>query len=147
MTTITVDTAISLTDYYMGRELLYGGDLTPERQLNALTTVSRVNTLIAALVAAGVDIEVNPRTGTLISSGWRPAVLNGTIPGAAPKSKHITCQACDLYDPDGAIDDWCMEHLDVLEKIGLWLEHPSATKSWAHLQTVPPRSGNRVFYP
>ena len=48
---------------------------------------------------------------------------------------------------EGEIDAWCMDHLDFLAEAGLWLEHPSATKGWCHLQQVPPKSGRRVFYP
>jgi hypothetical protein len=45
------------------------------------------------------------------------------------------------------LDDWCLEHPEVLQEIGLWQEHPAATKGWCHLQIVPPRSGKRVFFP
>ena len=34
-----------------------------------------------------------------------------------------------------------------LASLGLWMEHPLATKGWCHLQVVSPRSGMRVFYP
>jgi hypothetical protein len=40
-----------------------------------------------------------------------------------------------------------MENLDVLAEIGLWLEHPISTPRWCHVQTVPPKSGKRVFTP
>jgi hypothetical protein len=59
----------------------------------------------------------------------------------------MTCQACDLYDPEGDIDEWALARPEVLARIGLWQEHPSATKGWAHFQIIPPKSGNRVFYP
>jgi hypothetical protein len=59
----------------------------------------------------------------------------------------MTGQAIDLADPDGDLDEWCLEHPDMLELYGLWQEHPSATKGWAHLQSVPPKSGKRCFYP
>ena len=39
----------------------------------------------------------------------------------------------------------------LLERIGLWMEHPGATVGmkapWVHLQIVPPGSGARVFVP
>lgn len=59
----------------------------------------------------------------------------------------MTGQAVDLYDPDGALDDWCLAHPERLAEAGLWQEHPAATKGWLHLQSIPPRSRNRVFYP
>lgn len=138
---------ISIQNYYMGRDLTYGDELTKDKVLNAGITVQRINALILAFQAAGVALETNPKTKTPVSSGWRPAEINGATDGAAVRSKHMTCQACDLYDPEGEIDEWALAHPDVLAKIGLWQEHPSATKGWAHFQTIPPKSGNRVFYP
>ena len=128
--------ALKLADYYMGRDREYHAELTPELRANARETVGRVNRL---LKRAGFTRRV--------TSGWRPAAVNATVPGAAKGSKHISCIAIDLEDRDGALDAWCMAHLDVLEELGLWLEHPDATPYWCHLQTLPPRSGNRVFQP
>ena len=82
-----------------------------------------------------------------LASRCTPAI-NESTPGAAVRSLHITCQAVDLYDPDGSLDAWLLDNADtVLKDLGLWLEHPAATKGWAHVQTKPPRSGRRVFYP
>lgn len=128
--------ALKLADYYMGRDHEYHHELTPELRANARETVRRVNRL---LKRAGLARKV--------SSGWRPAAINAAVPGAAKGSKHISCLAIDLEDRDGALDAWCLANLDVLEEIGLWLEHPDATPDWCHLQTQPPRSGNRVFDP
>ena len=82
-----------------------------------------------------------------VNSGWRPASINKATVGAAPKSKHMECLAIDLEDKDGSLDAWCLENLEVLQEIGLWLESPDATPNWCHIQIVPPRSGNRVFKP
>lgn len=140
---------ITLEQYLAGREALYPAEFTEEIRKNALLTVSRVNTLLAVLEAERVPLEANPKTGSIINSGWRPALINGQVKGAAPKSKHITAEACDLYDPEGAIDDYLMSEAGqrALVAARLWLEHPSATKSWTHWQVVPPRSNNRIFYP
>lgn len=109
----------------------------------AADLIERVNMLLSKAAEDGLEEAAEPR----VTSGWRTAAYNGTITNAAPKSKHITGQAIDLADPEGALDSWCTEHLDAMEEFGLWLEHPLATKGWTHLQSVPPRSGNRVFYP
>ncbi len=116
---------------------------TPSREVadNALELLARVNLLLEA--AKDIEAAQNPK----VNSGWRPASYNATVPNAATRSKHITGQAIDLADPDGEFDDWCMEHLELLGDIGLYLEHPLSTKNWIHLQSVPPRSGRRVFYP
>lgn len=128
--------ALKLADYYMGRDRQYRGELTRELRANARETVKRVNRLLRR---AGFVRKV--------SSGWRPAAVNAAVPGAAKGSKHLSCLAIDLEDRDGRLDAWCLAHLEVLEELQLWLEHPDATPGWCHLQTLPPRSGNRVFYP
>lgn len=138
---------ITLNDYYRGRDLKFPLELTEERRANAVETVKRVNLLLTALAGAGVAVEAAPQSGSPVTSGWRPASINASTPRAALRSKHMTCQACDIYDPAGDIDEWCYENQTVLAQIGLWLEHPSSTKGWCHVQTVPPGSGRRVFYP
>ena len=138
---------ITLTQYFMGRDKKYPQDLSNEIRENAAKTVSQVNLLLGLAVAQGVTLELHPSTGTLVSSGWRPPSVNKATPGAALRSKHMTGHAIDVYDPDGDLDEWCLYHLSALESVGLYLEHPSATKGWCHLQTLPPRSGKRVFFP
>lgn len=127
---------ITLADYWMGRDAKYPQDLTIEILANAGELVLRVNRLLDHF---GETRSVN--------SGWRPPSVNGATPGAALKSKHMTGQAIDLADPDGDLDEWCLENESVLATLLLWQEHPAATKGWCHLQMVPPKSGRRVFYP
>lgn len=131
---------ITLEDFYMGRDVKYAAELTGELRANAQVTVLRANRLLAHF---GEDRKVN--------SGWRPASVNAATPGAAKRSKHMLCLAIDLDDDEGDLCHWCLENLDVLAEIGLWLEHPSATKGWCHVQTVPPgnppKPDRRVFYP
>ena len=133
-----------ITDYWMGRDSKYRGELTGQIRANVDDLMRKVNTLFDL---AGIKLEDSPKSGSPITSGWRPPEVNASTPNAAARSKHMTGQAVDLYDPEGDLDDWCMAHQDRLAAVGLWLEHPSATKGWCHLQSIPPRSGNRVFYP
>jgi hypothetical protein len=107
---------------------------------NAAVLLNRVNRLILKMPPGIVDDWV-------VSSGYRPPQINASTPGAAKHSLHMVCKAIDLEDAHGTVDDWCMHHLILLDQEGLWLEHPSATKGWCHLQSQPPRSGKRVFYP
>ena len=99
-----------------------------------------------------------------ISSGYRSPDYNASqralwiatngAQGAntATRSKHMTGQASDQMD-DAAQSKakYLFDHQDALKQFGLYMEHPSATKgkwtNWCHLQSVPPRSGNRVFFP
>ncbi len=140
---------ITLSDYLMGRREQYPLSYSPAIEREALRTIDLVNQVLNAAQAAGVTLERNPRTGSLVSSGWRPPAINESTPGAAVRSLHMMGQAIDLFDPDGDLDDWLMSDAGqtVLAQVGMWLEHPAATKGWAHLQTLPPRSGRRVFYP
>jgi|SRR6185369_8992351 len=129
---------ITLTDYWMGRDKEFPLAMTPQIEHNAEITVQLANALLARF-----------GQGRKVNSGWRPPQVNAAIPTAAVNSKHMSAQAIDLADPDGDLDDWLMSVPGqlALEDIGLWMEHPSATKGWAHVQTVPPKSGRRVFYP
>jgi hypothetical protein len=138
---------ITLEQYFMGRDVLYGAELTGKHRENAAITTERINKLLKELAKAGVEIEENPKTKSALTSGWRPLKVNSATPNAAERSKHITCRAGDIYDPEGEIDEWCMKNLSRLEVLGLWMEHPSATKGYCHVQIVPPPSNNRVFYP
>lgn len=138
---------ITLEQYFMGRDKTYAADLTPDIIRNATDLVERVNRLIERMGSA-VTWENDPDTRSLVSSGWRPPAINAATRGAAKRSNHMAGLAVDLYDPDGDLDDWLLNHLPAIGgEFGLYLEHPSATKGWAHLQSVPPGSGRRVFYP
>lgn len=121
--------------------------LTDDIEKRAASLCLAVNRLLLRAQADGVTLDINPATHTLISGeqygGWRPPAC----PIGAPSSAHKTGQAVDLYDPDGDLDTWIMNHQYVLADNGLYLEHPAATRGWSHLSSRPPRSGNRVFYP
>jgi hypothetical protein len=135
---------ITLAKYWMGRDADFPGELTPRIRANASLTVERVNYLLEVYAAATSDTGVRK-----VNSGWRPVAINNRVRGAAARSKHLSGEACDLDDFDGALDRWCASPagLAELERIGLWLEHPDATPTWCHVQTVPPGSGRRVFRP
>jgi len=128
---------ITESKFYKGRDKQFAAELTDEIRQNARTTIALAN---AMLEEAGVlDCEV--------SSGWRPAAVNAVTKGAAKKSNHMLGLAVDIVDIDGKLGKWALSNLKVLERLGLWLEHPTATRGWLHVQTVPPRSGRRVFQP
>ena len=131
---------ITREDYFMGRDK----DSPPTEQMRkwADETIYRANLLLSRYYQANPEAEK-----TRVTSGYRTLAINSATPNSAPRSKHLTCQAVDLSDPDGELDDWCMDNQKQLEQVGLWMEHPSATKGWCHLQIVPPRSGKTVFFP
>lgn len=84
-----------------------------------------------------------------VTSGYRPPAINAAA-GGASKSCHMTCEAVDLAC-DGKLMAWCLQNLEQLQKLGLYLEDPrwthKAGKGWIHLQTRRPSSGKRIFIP
>ena len=123
-------------------------DLTEEIKENIeKLLLPKVNKLLIYMKDWGVSLHVNPSTKSFISGvdfgGFRPQYC----PIGAPKSNHKRGLAIDVYDPYNQLDLWCMNNHAILEELGLWLEHPSATNRWCHVQAVPPRSNNRVFLP
>lgn len=82
-----------------------------------------------------------------VTSGWRPASINGMIKGAAPKSNHIIGCAVDISDGNGELMKWCLQNLQVIADAGLYLEDFRWTPTWTHFQTVKPKSGKRIFVP
>lgn len=112
-------------------------EFTLEVMDNAQKLLDKVNAFLAEL---GVkDVKV--------SSGFRPSAVNSATPGAAKKSNHMLGLAVDLLDTDGKLDKLFMDNLKIMEKYELYLESPESTSGWAHLQSVSPKSGNRVFKP
>jgi len=118
----------------MGRDVKY--PITQDMEANLHKLLLAVNKLGAAYWP---NLEV--------SSGYRPPEINASVAGAAKKSKHQVCLAVDFKDPDGTVDKFCMDNLELLEEAGLWLESPDHTPGWCHVQCVPPKSGKRVFIP
>ena len=140
---------ITFADYFMGRRETHPLDLTPSIETEAQRTVDLANELLAAALADGIEVEINPGTGSQVSSGWRPPGVNSNTPGAATNSKHMTGQAIDLNDHNGKFKAWLMTGAGqaALMRIGLWMEAPASTPTWAHVQSKPPGSGRRVFNP
>lgn len=108
---------------------------------NAQTIVDRLNQLYYQLPA-------NLRGPFHITSAYRPGSYNEAA-GGAPNSLHTTCEAVDLANVGNVLGQYLLEHLELLESCRLWMEHPTATlrTQHVHLQTRPPGSGKRVFWP
>lgn len=101
---------------------------------------------LAALLLSRIGVNK-----AIISSGFRTAEINKAV-GGSKNSKHLFCQAIDLWDPDLKIGKAIVDQVDLLTELGLYMESLSATHknpphSWVHLQIVGPKSGNRIFIP
>ncbi|MBW8783009.1 MAG: hypothetical protein JF599_14150 [Verrucomicrobia bacterium] len=133
----------------MGRREQHPLALSTDIERNATRTVAVANALMARAMGAGIHFDSNPKTGSPVSSGWRPPAVNAATKGAATNSKHMTGLAVDVYDPAGKIDAWLLSERgqQALVDLGVWIEDPGATAGWSHWQIVPPGSGRRVFHP
>lgn len=79
----------------------------------------------------------------IITSGYRDEEHNKRV-GGAKNSAHLTCEAVDIQCE--GLSEELMKNPWVLEKFDLWMEHPSQTPTWVHLQIRPTKSGNRIFF-
>jgi hypothetical protein len=122
-------------------------DWTPERQANAVGLLAAENALQKRMESDGVIFHTNPKTGCTISGsrfgGFRPQ----NCPIGAPHSAHKEGFSIDKYDPYNEIDVWLLDHEDVLEEFGIYIEHPSTTPNWSHWSLRAPPSGHHIFYP
>ena len=117
-------------------------DLTPEMKSNLDRLVVALNVVRTAYG--------KPMT---VSSGYRSPEQNAALANSAKRSLHMELKACDFKDADGKLDQWCLEHQDLLESAGLWQENPANTGTWCHLDistsrdTKKKREYKRVFNP
>ena len=139
---------IQYGDYFMGRRELYPLCMSPAIEANAYTTVELANKLLVLANLSGIRAAIDADTGTVVASGWRPPAVNDCTRNAAHGSKHLIGQAIDIRCEPGTLQRWAYaEAMTILRDLGLWMEHPDKTPTWLHIQTVPPGSGNRVFWP
>lgn len=122
---------------------------TDEHTANAVELLKCVNALLAEFVAQGGTLHKDPDTGTYISGSKGGAGDGGyrlpTTTTGKPGSAHKEAMACDIFDAGDKLDSWITR--DILVKHGLFREAMQWTPTWCHLQTRPPKSGNRSFNP
>jgi hypothetical protein len=119
----------------MGRDLEYPTDENMEVSVARL--LYRVGRLLAAYALATKDFRQ-----WSVSSGYRPGKYNMQY---SPTSAHLTCQAIDLADADRVLQKWILGNQQILEDCALYLEDPSRTPTWTHLQIRP--ATKRIFMP
>ena len=120
---------------------LWTSDAWSEFKKDANKTIATASELLSRI---GID-------KVIVSSGFRTAEINKAV-GGSKNSKHLYCQAIDLYDPDLKIGKAIVDQVELLAELGLYMEsltttHKNPPHSWVHLQIVGPKSGNRIFIP
>lgn len=133
-----------------------------EKETSQLIKLAELNkkNLPTTAIQAGNLTELCTRLNKLRKAWGKPMIITSGLrsegqqanliksgQSTATKSKHLLGLAADISDPDGALDDWLEKNVKLLEEIGLWIEHKSATPTWAHIQICPPKSGRRFFKP
>lgn len=132
--------------------------LTSSGQYPKFETIADKSVVVAAkrtIACASLLLSRIGWTGRIfITSGFRTHEHNKAI-GGSVNSHHCYGRAIDISDPDMRIGRGATKSL--LEECGLYMEALSGPKGthspvdpagrWVHLQTAPPGSGNRVFFP
>jgi uncharacterized protein YcbK (DUF882 family) len=127
---------ISKKELTMGRDVEYKEEYSKTIDNNINILLEKINVVRAKYG--------KPMT---VSSGWRPLAVNKSTAGAAKASKHLSGLAVDIRDLDNSLWNWCIENLQLMQELGLYLEDRRFTKTWVHFQIGPPRSGLRIFKP
>lgn len=125
---------IGLKAYLMGRDTLYPP--TPDMLADANMLLLKVEGLFYDL---GINLDDDD-----LSSGYRPGHYN-TAAGGSPNSSHLKCMALDIKDVGHKLIKKILAAPHLLEKWDLYMEHPSKTPTWLHLQTRPTKK--RIFLP
>jgi hypothetical protein len=133
---------ITLNDY-----LTSSGKFKDRAKSKEVTTelLANVNKLLTAVNGILQELGVTLIT---VTSGFRPSNINAKV-GGAKKSLHMTGLAIDLFDPDNQIGKQLKERYELLDKYELWLEEPSKTPQWLHLDMSKnrPNREKRIFLP
>lgn len=112
---------ITKADILMGRDKEY--PLTPQLEVNLSILVQKINIL-----------EASCPFKFKLTSGYRPGRFNTAAKGAK-NSAHLTCEAVDVADAKGILKEYLVKNIEILNKLGLYMEDPAKTKTWVHLQT------------
>lgn len=99
------------------------------------------------LALAVSEIETLMDREFLVTSGLRTPQDQLRINPSIKNSSHMCGEAVDVSDVDGLIFGFCIDNVDILIRLGLYLECKTYTPRWCHLTIRPPKSGHRFFTP
>jgi hypothetical protein len=83
----------------------------------------------------------------LVTSGLRTPQDQLRINPGKKNSAHLSGEAVDVSDVDGSIYGFCIDNVDILIHLGIYLECKPYTPRWTHIQIRAPKSGHRFFTP
>lgn len=127
---------IAKEELLKGRDVQYASEYTQEISDNLDKLLIPLNQVRAAWN--------QPMT---VNSGWRPAEINGSTPGAAAHSKHMLGLAADIADADGSLWAWVLQNLQLMKDLGFYMEDKRWCPGWVHFGLGAPASGKRIFIP
>lgn len=118
-------------------------DLNPSRYI----TTKEQQENLEKLANAVSELERLMGREFLITSGLRSPQDQLKINAPIKNSAHMTGEAVDVSDVDGSIYGYCIDNVDILIRLGLYLECRTWTPRWLHCQIRAPKSGSRFFQP
>jgi hypothetical protein len=131
---------ITLQQYFNGRTH------SNEQTASAVELLQAVNALLTKYsIEEGIELPINPHTGTLISGVTEGGFRLPDCPQGALHSSHKEAKAVDVYDPKDDLDTYITD--EILAYYDLYREDPKETENWCHLSTRSPPSGKRTFIP
>ena len=113
-----------------------GHPLTPDQKRNLQLLADKITILE---IASGLDFYS--------TSGFRTKAEQQRINPVNPRSCHTEGLAVDVADKDKKIWDFVIDNLELVVKLGFYLENKLYTPRHVHFQLRAPRSRNRIFIP
>ena len=111
----------------------------------ALTDLQLAN--IVRLAKVVTELEGSIGYAFTVTSGLRSAEDQLKINPAKKLSAHLTGEAVDVADKNGEIYQFCLDNINDIIRLGLYLESRDYTPTWTHQTIRAPKSGNRFFIP
>lgn len=122
--------------------------ITAEVRENAERLLAIINPTLATAEADGVELHIDPDTGTHIGGNGNGGVRPPDSPVGASRSAHKRGTAIDIYDPHRKLAAWAWVNKPRMELLGIkGIERPEWTPTWQHWQIEPVASGVFAFIP
>lgn len=118
-------------------------DLNPNKYILTFNQEENLQRLFSAVS----ELKSLCKIPFIITSGVRTPQDQLRINPVVKRSAHLTGEAVDISDVDGAIYAFCLDNMGLLIRLGIYLELRTYTPRWVHMQTRAPKSGNRIFIP